>query len=301
MAGERVKERSSGRFCARFRRHDTQFSRPPGLGKVFCCAGIALPFPCQEADCQTGSSKTAPAVPSKEMSSRRRTALLGSGRTNPGGGLLRRRRRSTRRFVTRRSLRLDGWPQHHPAGRPRSRAVLLSRLPGSLLPLTRLIPPNAWLRLPPRPAWFHVTDRPWFSTASIGLEDNGWLGVYCPRQGGQHDHRPGLRNPYGRGPSLKRARCSFTAQLSPASTRLPCSRRRTATGPIGIWEILHSRSLSRSNSVAVTGAEDRGRSGSPICAGRRWGGVSPSRLRPGKRTARPRGKMQGNPRGPRRG
>jgi hypothetical protein len=59
---------------------------------------------------------------------------------------------------------------------------------------------------------------------SIGFEDNGWFDAYCPRQRGQRDHRPGLRNPCGLGPSLKRAQVQlYRAWFYDHSTRLPSS------------------------------------------------------------------------------
>jgi hypothetical protein len=56
-------------FCARFRGHDSAFPALPSPGKGFYVPGTTLSFLGQEADCPDGGSNTAPAVPSKEMSS----------------------------------------------------------------------------------------------------------------------------------------------------------------------------------------------------------------------------------------
>ena len=105
----------------------------------------------------------------------------------------------------------------------------------------------------------------------LGSRTTAGSGRIAPDEGGQHDHRPGLRNPCGRGPSLERAQVQlYRAWSYDHSTRLPCSARSTATGPIGIWQI---PPLTIAFTFEVCGRHRGGGSrSSRTSAGRRWTG-----------------------------
>ena len=141
--------------------------------------------------------------------------------------------------------------------------------------------------------------------SSIGFENNGWFGAYCPRQRGAARPSTGTEvSVWTRPESRTRPGAALPRKVLRPFDSSALLFRATATGLIGIWNVplrsttISRRSLSRlSRSVAVTGAEDHGRL-RPAPGG--VGRVSPSRLRPGRRTARPRREVARQPEGPRR-